>query len=323
MSKKNGGEGKKPKPPGKINAENEQHISEYAAALIPQGAIIDFVFYEDFNGDGMKEAIVGFTRYTPFPPESAVFLIYKVQKGIEHCWLSETDGSFTSENCGTYDNAVVADTDGDGRPELVLSKVFGHEHDISVFIFDWVDQGMKLAWRSERNFFHGSMVVEDIYNGETAGIVIESGTHTGHEIIEMKEACYHVREGWAYRWNGKEYIETAHQVRMPYESYNLAVDFLKALWSKDYRNAFEMVLMPGFLGLKGLEDSSLAAFKSHIAGEIRPVLLHNLSKGKLIPTEPYDTCCQFLGPEDCFTVELVRVKSSMKVCSLGMAKRSG
>lgn len=322
MNKKSGGDDKKSKQPKNIALGNEQRMSEYAAAQIPDGAVIDFVFYEDFDADGLKEAVVGFTRFTPFPPDSAVLLIHKTSNGMEHSWLSATEGSAASERCGIYDNAVAADTDGDGRPEIIISQVLGHEHDISVFVFDWTDEGVHLVWHSENNFYHGSMEVCDIDGDGVAEIVIESGTHTGNEIIEIHDACYHVRKGCIYKWNGQDYIESIYQVRMPYESYNTAVDFIRALWLKDYGRAFEMVVMPGFLGLAGLDDSSLSAFKSHIARKVRPALLRNLSKGKLFPSEPYDTCCQFSGSEDCFTIELVRVKNVMKVYGLEITKKS-
>ena len=322
MSKKNGGSGRKPKSQEKIASGYNQCMSEYASALISDGAVIDFVFYEDFDGDGLQEAVIGFTRFTPFPPDSAVMLIHKTPDGLEHQWLSAMEESSASEHSGIYDNAVAADTDGDGRPELVLSQVIGYEHDVSVLLFDWADKEVHLAWRSEKEFYHGSMEVRDIDEDGTAEIVIESGTHTGNEIIEMKDACYHVRKGCFYKWNGQDYIESMVQVRMPYESYNTAVDFIRALWLKDYRKAFEMVVMPGFLGLTGLDDSSLTAFKNHIIRKVRPVLQRNLSKGKLIPSEPYDTCCQFTGYEDCFTVELVRTKSELKVYDLEITKRN-
>jgi hypothetical protein len=181
---------------------------------------------------------------------------------------------------------------------------------------------MHLAWHSEKDFYHGSMEVCDIDGDGTAEIIIESGTHAGNEIIAMEDTCYHVRNGCACKWNGQDYVESVHPVRMPYESYNTAVDFIRALWLKNYRSAFEMVVMPGFLGLTGLDDSSYAAFRNYIARKVRPVLSRNLSAGKLIPSEPYDTCCQFSGPGDCFTIELVRVKSVMKVYSLEITKKS-
>lgn len=322
MSKKSGGDGSKLKRSEKKSSGNELRMSEYAAAQITEGAVIDFVFYEDFDADGLKEAVIGFTRFTPFPPDSAVLLIHKTPNGMEHSWLSTTDDPYEMDCCRTYDNAVAADTDGDGKPELVLSQVFGLEHDISVFIFDWTDEGVHLAWHSEKDFYHGSMEVSDIDGDEMAEIVIESGTNAGNDIIALNDACYRVREGRAYKWNGKNYVESVQQVRMPYESFNIAVDFISALWSKDYCRAFGMVEMPGFLGLAGLDDCSMTAFKSHIARKFRPVLQRNLSKGKLIPAEPYDTCCQFSGPEDCFTVELVRVKGVLKVYSLEIVKRT-
>jgi hypothetical protein len=118
MSKKSENDGKKPKTIKKVTQGNEDNMSEYVSALIPDGAIIDFVFYEDFDADGLKEAIVGFTKFTPFPPESSILLIRKTPQGMQHEWLFAAEGPTASERCGIYDNAVAADTDGDGRLNL-------------------------------------------------------------------------------------------------------------------------------------------------------------------------------------------------------------
>jgi len=322
MIKKSGGVGRKPKQPKDKVPKDEQSMSEYAASQISEGAVIDFVFYDDFDLDGSKEAVIGITRFTPFPPDSAVLLVQKKSGKMEHKWLSTVDKSTAQDLYGIYDNAVAADTDGDGKLEIVISQVMGHEHDISVFLFDWTDEGVQLAWHSKASFYHGSMEVNDINRDGIAEIVIESGTLAGSEIIEMQGACYHVRKGSVYKWNGQEYAESSIQVRMPYESYNTAVDFIRSLWLRQYERAYDMVVMPGFLGLAGLDDSSLPAFKTYISRKVRPVLLRNLSRGKLHPSEPYDTCCQFTGSEDCFTVELVRVENVMKVNALEITKKS-
>jgi len=322
MSKKSVCKGNNPKATEKEKMTSEKSMSEYAATQLPDGAVVDFVFCEDFNGDGIKEAVVGFTRFTPFPPDSAVLFIYRTANTLEHNWLSVTQGASETQVCGTHDNAAAADTNGDGKPELVLSQVLGHEHDISVFIYEWSDKAANLVWRSEKGFYHGNMEVRDIDGDGIAEIIIECGTHTGKEVIEMEEACYHVRKGCVYKWNGLDYAEAAYQVRMPYESYNIAVEFIRAIWLKDYCAAFEMVVMPGFLGIKGLDDSSLNAFKEYAAKKIRPALLRNLSDGMLIPSEPYDSCCQFSGSEDCFNVELVRVNNVIKIYALEIKKNT-
>lgn len=322
MVNKSGGGGGKPKRPRNKALKDKQSMSEYAAAQISEGAVIDFVFYDDFDSDGSKEAVVGITRFTPFPPDSAVLLIQKKSGGMEHRWLSTVDKSTAPELCGIYDNAAAADTDGDGKLEIVISQAMGQDHDISVFLFDWTDGGVQLAWHSKTSFYHGSMEVNDIDGDGIAEIVIESGTSTGSEIIETQGACYHVRKGSVYKWNGQDYAESSIQVRMPYESYNTAVDFIRSIWLRQYEKAYEMVVMPGFLGLAGLDDSSLPAFKTYISRKVRPVLLRNLSKGKLYPSEPYDACCQFTGSEECFTVELVRVGNIMKVYALDITKKA-
>jgi hypothetical protein len=320
MSGKSSGDGSKPESPKKRAGKKEQSMSEYAAAQLPNSAVIDFVFQEDFDADGSKEAVVGFTQFIPFPPESEVLLVKRTPGGLNHNWLSAAEGPAASQ--GTFDNAVVADINGDGRPELILSLADGQEHCISVYVFRWSGDGLHPVWHSPVSFYHGSMEVDDIDKDGIAEIIIESGTYSGSEIIAMKDTCYHVREGCIFKWDGREYIKCAGQVHMPYESYNTSVEFLEAVWSKDYRKAFNKVVMPGFIGLKGLDDSSLTAFKNFINKKVRPLLMKNLLNGKLVPSEPYNTCCQFAGTENYFTIELVRENKMMKVYGIEITKKS-
>jgi hypothetical protein len=107
---------------------------------------------------------------------------------------------------------------------------------------------------------------------------------------------------------------------MPYISFNTAVDFLTAVWASDYEKAYEKVVLPGFMGLEGLDDSSPSAFRSHIEKKLLPVIARNLEKGKLVPAEPSDTCCQFYGTADTFSIELVRVDGRIMVCGLNIIK---
>lgn len=319
MGSKNGDETKKTT--DKKLALKEQRISDYILPLIPDGALINFVFYEDFNNDGQKEAVVGFTQFSPFPPDSVVLMVSKTSDGFRHSWIVSERSCHFPESCGTFDNAAVADTDGDGVPELVLSQVEGKEHNIVIFIYDWTESGMCLTWKSQRTFFHGSMETMDVDYDGIDEVLVEYGTNSGNEIIETSEACYHVRDGFKYKWNGSDYVESKNNVHMPYESYNIAVSFIRSIWLKEYNKAYEMVLMPGFLGVEGLDDCSLSAFRKYIIKRVRPMLTKNLSKGKLIPSEPYETCCQFTGPDDCFNVELIRTKNQIKIYELQITKK--
>jgi len=322
MSKRNGDDGSRTNFKKEKAAAKGRGMSDYAAAHIPDGSIIDFVFYEDFNSDNINEAVIGVTHFTPFPPESAVMMVQGTGKEFRHCWLTISDNKAVPEYSGLFDNASVADTDGDGEPELVLSLFYGQEHDITVFVFDWKDGELRQTWRTSSTYYHGSMETRDIDGDGVAEIIVETGTGLGSEIIETSDTCYRVREACGFKWDGKGYKKVPCPVRMPYESYNTAVDFLRAIWFKDYKKAFNMVIMPGFLGLAGLDDSSLAAFRNYVSKKIRPLMQENLSKGKLVPLEPYDTCCQFTGPEDCFTVELVRSDGKIKIYALDITKKS-
>ena len=298
----------------------KHRLSEYTSAQLPAGSVIQFVFYEDFDNDGRKEAVIGITRFSPFPPDSAVILVKEKEDSFEHSWIHFSDHACTV--CGIIDNAAAADTDGDGVPELVVSRVLSHEQDIDIVVFDWPEKDVLKTWHSGRTFFHGSMEVNDIDEDGVSEILIESGTQTGEEIIALKESFYYVREGFAYKWGGEGYTPTVNRVRMPYVSYNTAVGFLKAIWMQDYDSAYDMVIMPGFLGLAGLDDSSPEAFSSYIGKNVLPRLKRNLSKGKLIPQEPFDTCCKFIGAEDCFTIELVCEKKRVQILSLIISEKS-
>lgn len=297
-------------------------MSDFVRQHIPEGAVIDFIFREDFDADGQMEAIVGFTEFSPFPPESSV-LYFKKSGDIYDCnKILCAENHVIFSEYGIYDNAVVADLNGDGIPKLILSLASGNGHYITLFIFDWVDGIPSLAWYSNECFYHGSVEVMDTDGDGLFEIVVESGTHAGQEILALSEACYHVREGCYFKWDGSDYVKHSNEVRMPYQSYNAAVKFLNGLWKHDYSNTYNMAIMPGFVGLEGLDDCSLTAFRKFVRKNIRPALTRNLSKSKLMPAEPYDSYCVFNGSEDDFTVELVKDKGVLKVQTLNIYKRS-
>lgn len=307
---------------GDRNSVKKNRMSEYAALQLPDGAVIDFIFYDDFDNDSRKEAVIGITRFTPFPPDSAVLIVKKGKRGeIGHVWLPLQDEAAGCGQAGVFDNAAIADIDGDGLPELVVSRVLSHEHDIEILIIDWIGQKACLAWHSERTFFHGSMEVDDIDGDGISELVVECGTQDGSDVISLEDGFYHVRESYVYKWDGSGCQSRPYNVNMPYISYNFAVDFLKTLWERDYKRAYEMVVMPSFLGLPGLDDSSISAFKNFVEKKIIPVLTSNVINGKLVPAEPYDTCCRFSGPEDDFIIELIKTGSIVKVCSLAISKK--
>lgn len=296
-------------------------FSEYAWKLIPEGAVLNFVFHEDFDGDGVREAFAGFTEFSPFPPETTILYIKPVEEGYIHKFLYLPDNT-NYEGCpGIYDNAAAADTDGDGRPELVVSFAAGNGHYLTLCIFDCAEGLPELAWQSEDAWYHGSAEVADLDGDGLYEIAVEKGTDTGQEILALSEACYHVREGLELRWSGSAYKGTPGQVRTPYQSYNTAVNFLLSLWRKDYKTCYKMAALPAFLGIDGLDDSSPAAFRKYVSKRIRPVLMRNLSKGKLVPGEPCDTCCLFTGAEDDITVELYPQNGLFRVSGVSIFKR--
>jgi len=305
---------------GRKRTWKKKSMTEFASSRIPAGAVIQFIFYEDFDNDGVKEAIIGFSRFSPFPPDSAILLIKRQEEEFSHIWLPLTDNTSLPDQTGIIDNAAAADTDNDGIPELIVSRTLNNEYEIEVTVYDWNGDSFSPAWRSSEIFYHGSMEVDDTDNDGIPEIIIEYGVETENELIEVSDSCYHVRSGCSYKWDGASYIRSEYKVRMPYISFNAAADFLLAVWARDFEKAYEKVVLPGFLGLDGLDDSSLAAFKYHLEKKVLPVMVRNLEKGKLVPAEPGDTCCQFYGAADTFSVDLERVKGRMMVCGLNIIK---
>lgn len=298
-----------------------KNMAAYVKAMIPSGAVLDFVFKEDFDGDGKGEGIVGFTEFTPFPPESSVVYIKNGPEGFVHedLFIHANEPGLCSY--GITDEAVLEDVNGDGTKELVLSMAAGNSHNLTVLVFQWKDGAFLPVWRSKETCFHGSMEVTDINGTGSYGIIIDTGTMDGAEILSLGEACFHVRKSCLFKWDGTNYTRGPHSVRMPYLSYNAAVKFLLYIWMKEYRKAYEMVIMPAFLGLDGLGDSSCRAFTRYLEKSIRPALERNIDKGKLIPAEPYDTYCTFYGPEDDFSIELVRRDQQVKIRGLNIFKK--
>mgnify|MGYP000291588587 CR=1 FL=1 len=322
MGRKNEDDGIKQGQVSKRRMGKNRSLSEYAASRMPKGAVIDFIFYEDFNNDSLKEAVIGVTRFTPFPPDSAILIVKNGKNGdIEHQWLPLQDGTQGYDQAAVIDNAAAADIDADGSPELIVSRVLSHEHDIDFTVIDWKGDNAYHAWHSGKTFFHGSMEVNDADGDGVAEIIAECGTKAGHEIISLEETCYHVRESFMYKWDGKAFAVKPHSVKMPYESYNAAVNFLRYIWLREYEKAYSMVVIPPFLGLVGLDDNSLPAFRNYVDRKILPVMARNLLRGKLVPSEPYDTCCHFSGPEDDFTVELIKDSEGVKICRLVISKK--
>lgn len=311
MSRKNADEGTK-----------KNRMSDYILAQLPDGAVINFIFHEDFDNDRQKEAVIGITRFYPFPPDSALLIAKRGRRGeIRHVWLPLQDDGMEGGTGCVLDNAAAADVDGDGMPELVVSRVLSSEHDIDIVVYDWAGQTVRPAWRSERSFFHGSMEVYDTDGDGISEIVAEFGTPDGSDVISMEEGCYRVRESFVYKWDGACFRSRPFSVGMPYVSFNTAVAFLRALWKRDYRQAYKMVIMPSFLGLAGLDDSRLSAFRIHADKKIIPYLSRNLECCRLIPAEPYDTCCRFSGPVDEFTIELTKADKEVRISGLTISKR--
>ena len=300
--------------------KNNSGMTGYLKKLIPSKAIIDFVFKEDFDGDGLEEAVVGYTELMPFPPESSVVWLKFEGMELKHIKLLPEAGRQDAYN-GVFDNAAAVDTDNDGLPELVLSLSTGNGHYISVSVYDWIYGRPVSVWKSDEPCYHGSMDIADVDNDGVFEIITDSGTMEGKEILAFEEAGYHMRKSCCYKWDGTTYKGSEYGVRMPYLSFNCAVLFIQCLWQQEYKKAYEMVIMPGFMGLEGLDDSSLSKFKKFVNKHIIPVLCRNLSKGRLVPSEPYDSFCLFSGLNDDISVEMVNKSGRIFIQNLSIHKK--
>lgn len=304
-----------------IEKKNKPGMYEYLKRLIPSGATINFVFNEDFNGDGLKEALVGFTQFIPFPPESSIVYLENSENGFKHYELLSkllNEGG----SCGIYDNAGIADLNKDGLPELVLSLASGNGRYSILYIFDFKDGTPHLSWKSEESFLNGSMEIIDSYDDGIVRIIADSGTFEGKELIGLDEACYHMRKSTCYEWDGFAYKGSEHQVRMPYRSYNTSVEFLLHLLMHEYKKAYDMVLLPGFIGLKGLDNSNLEAFRKYVTRQIMPVLQRNLARKKFIPSEPYEDFCLFNGVYEDIAVELITRGKKLLIQAVNIYKKT-
>lgn len=295
-------------------------MTGYLKKIIPARAIIDFVFKEDFDGDGLEEAVVGFTQLIPFPPETLVVWLKPEGEEFRHVMLLAEAGKRDVHN-GIFDNAAAVDTDNDGRPELVLSLSQGTGHYITVNVFDWINGEPVSVWKNEEPSYHGSIEVADVDKDGVFEIISDSGTMEAKEILAFEEAGYHMRKSCCYKWDGNTYQSSPFEVRMPYLSFNRAVAFLQYLWEQDYKKAYEMVVMPGFVGLDGLDDSSLNEFKKYVNKRIQPVLRRNLAKGRLVPSEPYESFCLFCGFYDDISVELMNKNGNLFIQCLTIHKK--
>ncbi|MGI6605395.1 MAG: hypothetical protein ACOX2S_10330 [bacterium] len=299
-------------------------MADFVRSLIPQDAKINFIFRTDVDGDGSTEGLVGYTVLDAGGHlVSHVLLIRPVGEGfISHKLLAtslEPDSLYDADDglYGTLAASYLADTNGDGRQDLVVGLAAGRGHYLKAHIIRFGEEQPALIWSLEEGAYHGSLDVLDVDGDKVSEIIVEGSTWCGEQILSLAEADPHVRLSTCHKWNGQSYSSFPYQVKQPENaSYNVAVAYLGALWEGDYQTAYNLTQLPGFLGLKGLDDSSLDAFREHVDEHIMPELLRNLEKGRLQPQDVHPAYCFFAGINDLIQVSLEHEQGEPKVASI-------
>jgi hypothetical protein len=294
--------------------KRRKNLSSYIKRQIPNDASIEYILSGDFNNDGADEAVVVLSLYFPYPPVPMLIYVWVDEKSQEykHQTVYLADKSEDAEYC-ILDNLISADVDGDGVAEIVFTMAETGNTYVKIYIIDWIDGEPCLVWQSKQGLPHGCIDVSDTDNDGIYEIISEWSTARGAEIISFEDACYHIRESCCYKWEDGTFACKPWQVRSPYGSYNMCVNFLAAIFNQKYEEIYRQVIVPGFLGLNGLDDCSLKSFVKHMETNVRPILLKNLSKGKLLPSEPFEDYCFFSGPFNNFILELAKKDGVYKV----------
>ncbi|MDA8097539.1 MAG: hypothetical protein RDV00_02660 [Clostridia bacterium] len=298
--------------------------SEYIRELLPENVEVNFIFREDFDGDGRNELVLG---YSFAEPEQQAGLQFEVlclapcphgfTRGLVLSTVPGADPLYGEDDeiHGVFDAAYAVDTNGDGRPELVLGLTAGNGHFVTPYVFHWTRGLPVLAWTTGEAYHHGALYVVDEDGDGVFEVVIEGSRFADEgEIISVPEAGPHLRERSVCTWDGSTYDCRTFPASPLHSAYQTALTFLWSLWKDDYETAYRLTLLPTFLGLAGLDDSSLNAFRRRVNEYLRPALVRNLEKGSLSP-EPSNSFCWFEGPDDFFTLGLMADKEGVKVVS--------
>jgi len=229
-------------------------MSQYVQKLIPEDAIVNFIFKEDFDGDGTSEAVIGYSILEAW--DFSVLYVNRYNDGYKHKLVLTTGGEnpdsiydVADGMYGLLDVACVADTNGDGKPELVLALTAGNGHFITPLIFHWEGKVPSLAWRTGEGFYQGLQRVNDVDGDGIYEIIVEHSIYNEYGIIQGSEANPHIRTSNYYKWNGETYLPNQYTLSKPeYDAYNTAANFLISLWNDNYEYAYKHITAPSFLG---------------------------------------------------------------------------
>jgi len=299
------------------------NIAQYIHGLLPPSAEITFLYQEDFDGDKQNEIVLGYTNWESFPPVFSVYLINFNGEELTHsCILTNTCNpkSLYDESAGIegiIDCAFVADTNGDGKSELIIALATGNGHFLTPYIFHWVNKTPALVWKEEKTFYHGSLDVKDVDLDGIFETVIEESIWYGKDIFSLAEASPHMRLCSIYKWDGRAYEQKPFLPQDPIRiGHNISLQFLVSIAKGEYTSAYKLIQLPYFLGLDALDDSSLDAFQRHVNKNILPLLNRNLQQGLLTPVDfgffegtEHDFIFQWSKDKECIKIHSIAINS--------------
>lgn len=290
-------------------------ILEYVRNIVPETALIQYVFYEDFNGDGENEAIVVYSTYAESGINTCVFYAEWIKDSYKHRWLVPGE---TTENYGNHSisDAYAVDLTGDGRTELVL--VFVKATTTYLNIYHWIQGAPKLTFVSDE-FYHGLVeVIDEDRDGACEIILQEETVGEEQQIISSGGYLPHVCESHIFKWNGKTYSRSSYPVEEKNSAaYNTAAKFFLSIWKGDYETAYNLAYLPAFLGVEYLSQNTWEAFRAFVDQNIKPVLMENLELG-LLEIGPYPSFynTSFQGQRHDFRFNFVKEKRLIKVSAV-------
>jgi hypothetical protein len=274
--------------------------------------LIDFILVKDFNGDGADEIMIGYTSARINALSGLTVLYAQRENNIFTCRTIYPEHD--EDHGALCHGAFAEDTNGDGKPELIMAVGGETGSIIKPFIYHFEDGQPVLYWQPEEYFIHEMLDVIDINNDGIYEIIATGSIRIEcDDVWASKPSC---REYRLYQWNGTTYKQHPYHPDAESSRFNTKINFIIDLWREDYESAYNAVQMPTFLGLDGLTDCSLNAFISFVNQKIRPSLMRNISINGL---RPEHNCC-FVGDEDIIYIGTTLEKGEVKITHVFITK---
>ncbi|MCF8012137.1 MAG: hypothetical protein K9L17_12950 [Clostridiales bacterium] len=295
-------------------------MSEYAHHLVPEKADINFIFKEDFDNDGELEAVIGYNNWDECMfGNFYILLISQHQDAFEHQWVLTPENKIYESYLHSFPKTAYAvDTTGDGLPELVLGLGLpGTAYNMSPLVIQWHKGLPRPIWKTSETFIEGKLHVVDDNNDGVYDIVIEKAIFDYTDIVSAGGTLPSVQQSTLYKWNEGTYTPNVYSVLAPKDrAFNTAVFFLSAIYKEDYKTAHQLVLLPTFMKLDGLDEFNIDAFSSYVRSNIRPTLAKDIEKAAIMPRYTHSTFCEFEGTNYIYIVSLTHGPGGVKVSSL-------